>query len=236
MDESIIERAKPALTSGKEGKGETSVLPLLILGTRTFAVEVADLVSEIPHLRLAGFVENLERERCGETLEGVPVYWVEEMARLAGSHWAVCALSTTHRSRFTEQVAAYGLRFATAVHPSARISTKTSVGEGTIISVGAILASHTRVGRHVIINRGALIGHHTEIGDYVSIQPGANIAGACRIGEAAYVGMGATVIDHITIGAHSVIGAGAVVTTDVPDHVLVVGVPARVVKENIAGK
>jgi acetyltransferase-like isoleucine patch superfamily enzyme len=48
--------------------------------------------------------------------------------------------------------------------------------------------------------------------------------------------MGAIVIDHITIGSHSVIGAGAVVTTDVPDHVLVVGMPARVVKENIPGK
>jgi acetyltransferase-like isoleucine patch superfamily enzyme len=48
--------------------------------------------------------------------------------------------------------------------------------------------------------------------------------------------MGAVVIDHITIGSHSVIGAGAVVTKDVPDHVLVVGVPARIVKEGIAGK
>ncbi len=56
------------------------------------------------------------------------------------------------------------------------------------------------------------------------------------IGEATYIGMRAIVIDHITIGAHSVVGAGAVVTMDVPDHVLVVGMPARIVKENIAGK
>src|SRR5262249_56225682 len=134
---------------------------------------------DVGELGVGGFGENGGGEGCGETLEGVPVYWVEEVAQLAGSHWAVCALSTTQRSRFTEQVAAYGLRFATAVHPSARISAKTSIGEGTIVSVGAILASHTQVGRHVIINRGALIGHHTAIGDYVSIQPGANIAGAC---------------------------------------------------------
>jgi len=224
----------PTIEKGQ--KGGVPRLPLLILGTRTFAVEVADLVSEISHLQLAGFVENLEREGCRETLEGLPVYWVEEVASLAQSHWAVCALSTTQRSHFTEQVAAYGLRFATAIHPSARISAKTTVGEGTIISVGAILASHSRLGCHVIVNRGALIGHHTEIGDYVSIQPGANIAGACRIGEATYIGMGAIVIDHVTIGSHSVVGAGAVVTADVPDNVLVAGVPAKVVKENISGK
>jgi len=217
-------------------RGESSVSPVLVLGTRTFAVEVADLVSEVPGFRAAGFVENLERERCRETLDGLPVYWVEDVSELAESHHAVCGLSTTQRSRFTEQVAAYGFRFATIVHPSSRISTKSTVGEGTIISVGVIIASHTHLERHVIVNRGALIGHHTEINDYVSIQPGANIAGACRIGEATYIGMGAVVIDHITIGSHSVVGAGAVVTEDVPDNVLVVGVPAKIVKKNIAGK
>lgn len=209
---------------------------LLILGTRTLAVEIADIAADIPGVQVAGFVENLDRERCQEKLEDLPVWWVDEVAPLAQNHSAVCALATTHRSRFVEQVAACGMPFATVIHPSARISSKSSVGEGTILSVGAIIGAHTHLGRHVLVNRGALIGHHTEIGDYVTIQPGANIAGACRIGAATYIGMGAIVIDHMTIGAHSVIGAGAVVTAHVPDKVLAVGVPARVVKENIAGK
>jgi serine acetyltransferase len=79
------------------------------------------------------------------------------------------------------------------------------------------------------------IGHHTTIGRS-SIQPGANIAGAGSIGEGAYIGMGAIVLDHINVGAHAVVGAGAVVTHDVPDHTQVMGIPARVVKENIEGR
>ena len=212
------------------------VQQLLILGARTFAVEVADLVSEIPGFRLSGFVENMEPERCREPLEGLPVIWVEDVADMAHSHWAVCALGTTHRSRFIEQAAEYGIPFATLVHPSARISSKSSLGEGTIVSAGVIIAARTQVGRHVLVNRGALIGHHTEIGDYCTIGPGANLAASCRIGQATYIGMGAVVLDHISIGSHSVVGAGAVVTKDVPDHVQVVGVPAKIVKEDIQGK
>jgi sugar O-acyltransferase (sialic acid O-acetyltransferase NeuD family) len=210
--------------------------PLLILGTRTLAVEVADLVSEIPDFQPVGFVENMDRRKCNEKLEGLPIHWVDEVAPLAHTHWAVCALATTHRSRFIEQVANLGFRFASLVYPSAQISSKSSIGEGTIISPGVIVASHTALGRHVLVNRGVLIGHHSEIGDYVTIQPGANIAGACRIGEAAYIGMGAIVLDHKRVGAHCVVGAGAVVNKDVPDQVQVIGVPAKIVKENIPGK
>lgn len=210
--------------------------PLLILGTRTLAVEIADVAADIPGVQVAGFVENLNRQRCQEKLEDLPILWVDDVASLAQSHSAVCGLATTHRSRFVEQIAAYGMPFATVIHPSARISPKSTVGEGSILSVGAIVAARAHLGRYVLVNRGALIGHHTDIGDYVTVQPGANIAGACSIGEATYIGMGAIVIDHITIGSHSVIGAGAVVTADIPDHVLVVGMPARIVKENIAGK
>src|SRR6266849_4442998 len=210
--------------------------PLLILGTRTLAVEIADVAADIPGVQVAGFVENLNRQRCQEKLEDLPVLWVDDVASLAQSHSAVCGLATTHRSRFVEQIAAYGMPFATVIHPSARISSKSTVGEGSILSVGVIIAARTHLDRYVLVNRGALIGHHTDIGDYVTVQPGANIAGACSIGEATYIGMGAIVIDHITIGAHSVVGAGAVVTTDIPDHVLVVGMPARVVRENIPGK
>ncbi|MGB2804302.1 MAG: acetyltransferase [Candidatus Zixiibacteriota bacterium] len=210
--------------------------PLLILGTRTLAVEVADLISEIPGFRLMGFVENMDRQKCNEKLGGLPIFWVDDTADLADTHRAVCALATTHRSRFTEQAANLGFRFATLVHPLSRISSESSVGEGSVISPGVIIASHTQLGRHVFVNRGSLIGHHTEISDYVTIQPGANIAGVCRIGEATYIGMGALVLDHIKIGAHSIVGAGAVVNKDVPDHVQVVGVPARIVKENVPGR
>jgi sugar O-acyltransferase (sialic acid O-acetyltransferase NeuD family) len=176
----------------------------------------------------------MDRDRVGD-LNGLPVHWIDGAAGLAGDHLAICGLATTHRGRFVEQAAELGFRFATVVHPSARLSSASRVGDGTILSAGVIVGAQTAIGRHVLVNRGSLIGHHSEVGDYVSIQPGANVAGACTIGESTYVGMGAVVLDHLTIGAHAIIGAGAVVTEDVPDRVQVVGVPARIVKERVEG-
>jgi acetyltransferase-like isoleucine patch superfamily enzyme len=56
------------------------------------------------------------------------------------------------------------------------------------------------------------------------------LGGGVQVGNGSFVGMGATVRQSIRIGHDSVIGAGAVVVNDVPDAVVVLGVPARVVK------
>lgn len=210
--------------------------PVLILGTRTLAVEVMDLLSDLPDYEVAGFVENLDPNLAGTELEGRPVYWIEEVPKLAATHLGVCALSTTQRRRFVEQATALGLRLGTFVHPTARVSSRARLSEGCFISPMAVIASHTTLGRSVFVNRGALVGHHTRIGDYCTIQPGANIAGAVTVGDDTYVGMGAVVLERRTIGCGCVIAAGAVVTHDVPDHVQVMGIPARPVKSEIEPK
>jgi len=193
------------------------------------------MISEIEGFHVVGFVENMDRQRCSQSINSLPIYWVDDIDELSKDHQAVCSLGTTKRKRFVEQVASHDMRFATPVHPSARVSSKSTLGDGTFIAPGVIVASNTRLGQHVRVNRGVLIGHDTTIHDYVTIQPGANIAGVCVIGQAAYIGMGAIIIDRISIGSNSVVGAGSVVIKDVPDRVMVAGVPAKIIKENIDG-
>jgi acetyltransferase EpsM len=210
--------------------------PLVVLGATEFSAEIADVIADAPDFEVAAFVENDVPERAGGTLDGIPVLWIDDAAELAATHVAVCGLATTRRSRFTEQAAELGFRFATVTHPTAHVSRTSTFGAGTVVGAGAVVAAHTRIGQHVIVNRGALVGHHTVIGDHVSLNPGANVAGLCTIGAGTYVGMGALVLNTVSGGSNSVLAAGAVVTRDVPDNVLVAGVPAVILKEGIEGK
>jgi acetyltransferase EpsM len=208
---------------------------LVILGSHVFAEEVADL-AEQAGVEVAGFVENWDRSRCDEPLLGRPVTWIDDAAELARLHDAVCAIGTTARRDYIDQATAAGFRFGRLVHPSAVVSPRASLREGCIAGPRVVVATATRVGRHVILNRGVLVGHHTTIGDFVTVSPGANVAGKVTIGDGAYIGMGAVVLDGRTIGAGALVGAGAVVTRDVPPHVHVQGVPARVVKDGVDGR
>jgi acetyltransferase EpsM len=211
-------------------------IPLVVLGTSLFVPEVVDLAADTGRYDVRAFIENQDREKTRQPFLGRPVVWIDEAGALATAHEAVCGLGTTHRKAFIETAAAMGFRFARIIHPGARVSSTSEVGEGSILSVGVIVAAHTRLGRHVIVNRGTLIGHHTTVHDFVTISPGANVAGAVTIGEGAYIGMGAIVVDRVTIGAHAVVAAGAVVTRDVPDRVQVTGHPARVIREGVDGR
>ncbi len=208
---------------------------LVILGAGRFAMEVAELVSEAGLYEVVAFAVNQNREQCGQTIMGKPVLWVDELADLAPSHHALCAIGTTRRLTFTEHVERLGFRFATLIHPTAHVMGSATVGEGTTVSLGVMVGASSSIGRHVIINRGVLIGHHTRIGDHATISPGANIAGGVTIGSATFIGMGATILEGLTVGSHSVIGAGSVVTRDIGDNVLAIGYPASIAQEGIEG-
>ena len=213
-----------------ETKSVKSKEKLIILGAGQFAEEALDVVTDTGLFEVVSFVEGLDRTQCSKSIAGVPVTWIDELGRFDRSHMLLCAVGSPKRITFITQVEHLGLRFASVVHPSARISRVGNVGKDVFISVGAIVGARTTIGDHVIINRAAVIGHHVVIGPYATISPGANIGGGARIGQGAYVGIGSIILDHISVGKGSVVGAGAVVTKDVPDNVQVLGIPARVTK------
>ena len=120
--------------------------------------------------------------------------------------------------------------YGTAIHPSAIISPRATIGEGTVVIPGAIVNACAKVGRHCIINTGSTVGHDVVLGDFVHVAPHATVTGAVTVGEGTWIGAGAVVRQGIHIGKGCMIGAGAVVVKDVPDGVTVVGNPAKILR------
>ncbi|MBR2447570.1 MAG: serine O-acetyltransferase [Clostridia bacterium] len=98
------------------------------------------------------------------------------------------------------------------------------------------------IGRRLVIDHGTgvVIGETTEIGDDVLIYQGVTLGGTGKdvgkrhptIGNNVMISAGAKVLGPFKIGDNSRVAAGAIVLTEVPPNSTVVGVPARVVKQD----
>src|SRR5580692_7805337 len=114
-----------------------------------------------------------------------------------------------------------------------------------------------RIGDRCVIGRGShIVAHHSiEIGDDVFTGPYVYITdqnhsyadpevpvgrqwpvnGSVSIGSGTWLGTGAVVLPGAVIGRNVVVAAGAVVRGTVPDHAVVGGVPAKVIREYLPG-
>ena len=111
--------------------------------------------------------------------------------------------------------------------------------------------SHVHFGNYVYANYHLTMvdDTHIYVGDYTMFGPNVTIASAAhpidpklreelyqynkpvRIGRNCWIGAGVIVVPGVTIGDNTVIGAGSVVTKDIPDYVLAVCNPCRVLRE-----
>lgn len=137
---------------------------------------------------------------------------------------------TTKRHDLFVMLRAVGFTLVSAIHPSAVVSKHATLGDGVTIMAGAIVNPGSRLGNNVIINTGAVVEHDCEVGDDTHIATRACLAGGVKVKSGVHLGAGAIVRQNIEIGANAVIAAGAVVVKDVPDNVVVMGVPAKFYK------
>jgi acetyltransferase-like isoleucine patch superfamily enzyme len=131
--------------------------------------------------------------------------------------------------------------YGCTVKEGTRIGAFVEIQRGAVVGRNCKISSHTFICTGVTIEDGVFVGHGVMfIND---LYPRAvNADGSLqteadwklietRVKARASIGSNATILGGVTIGEGAIVGAGAVVTRDVPDHAVVAGVPARILRD-----
>lgn len=142
------------------------------------------------------------------------------------------------------------------VETGAAIGSNTRVWAFVHILPGAVIGADCNICDHVFIENDVIVGDRVTIKsgvqlwdgvrleDDVFIGPNATFSNdpfprskqwperflQTRVKRGASIGANATLLPGITVGEQAMVGAGAVVVRDVPDHAVVVGNPARIIR------
>ena len=107
------------------------------------------------------------------------------------------------------------------------------------LNLDRINAKGVHIGADTIVtSQVTILSHHLRAHEYVDNAGNKRTRYSGEkcdtyIGKSCVIGVGATILGGVRIGDYCVVGAGAVVTKDVPDHTIVAGNPARVIKDSI---
>jgi carbonic anhydrase/acetyltransferase-like protein (isoleucine patch superfamily) len=130
------------------------------------------------------------------------------------------------------------------IAPDAQVIGDVCLGSDTSIWFGAVLRGDNErlsLGPRSNIQDGAIL--HTDLGYPLEVGEGCTIGHrailhGCLVGANTLIGMGATILNGANVGRNCLVGANALLTEGkaYPDNSLILGAPARVVRELTAAE
>lgn len=125
------------------------------------------------------------------------------------------------------------------IEPGCVIREMVEIGDNAVIMMGAQINIGSVIGEGTMIDMGAILGGRATVGKRCHIGAGTVLAGVIEppsanpvvVEDDVVIGANAVVIEGVRIGKGAVVAAGAVVVNDVPEGVVVAGVPAKIIKQ-----
>ena len=208
-------------------------LRIFVYGAGGHGKVVADILISRKEKQFIGFVDDQD-QLTGTEVIGYPILgngnWLHEQTTKHPVAIVLGIGNSFSRRRVVERCVAWDVPILRAIHCAAVVASSAELGRGTVVMGGAVINGEAKIGHGVIVNTGAVVEHDVEIGDYADISPNASLGGASRFGTVSHLGLGAVVLPGVSVGSESIIGAGAVVLKDLPDKIVAVGVPARILR------
>jgi sugar O-acyltransferase (sialic acid O-acetyltransferase NeuD family) len=181
-----------------------------------------------------GFID--DTKSIGEVVDSLPVLGGLKWLHQYKGNVAVCVVGNPKVKReLIGNIKDYckDVFFPVIINKHSIVSDFIGWGEGVIvagpfnhISVGV------KLGDFVWINSFDGLGHDVSIGDFTTLYTNIQIGGEASIGRDCVIGTGVVIRPSIKIGDEVIVGGGSVVVKDVPSNVVVVGNPAKILREN----
>ena len=170
---------------------------VVIIGAGGHGKVVLDILSAEGKYRPVGFVDNnpslLDSYVCGLPVLG-PINALPRLKRQRIRRAIVAVGDNRQRLKQLPAIEAAGFELVSAVHPTAFVSPRATLGRGVVVAPKASVIVDSRVGDLAIINTASVVDHECEIGQGAHVCPGAILAGRVRVGRGAFIGIGAQVI------------------------------------------
>jgi sugar O-acyltransferase (sialic acid O-acetyltransferase NeuD family) len=204
---------------------------LIILGTGVHAKEMAEIVERVnranPTWNLLGYITASEKHaQTGTEFNGYAVLGTKEC--LAGYPDA-CFVPDNENRVLASDVPRN--RLVSLIDPSAFVSRSVSIGSGCVIYPGCYVGFNARIGDFVFCLSGCAINHDDVIEDRAVLASHVSLAGFVHVEQDCYLGQASTIRQMLTVGRGSLVGMGAVVIRDVSPNSVMVGNPARKLRD-----
>jgi sugar O-acyltransferase (sialic acid O-acetyltransferase NeuD family) len=124
----------------------------------------------------------------------------------------------------------YNMSYLDLIHEDTYISKNSKIGKGCFVAQNNIIESDVNIGNFFICGYQNRIGHDSTIGDNCHVYVQSNIGGFNTIGNNVDICSSSATREKITVGDNSIIGLGAIVFKDVKENTVMIGNPAKGIK------
>lgn len=203
---------------------------LIIIGAGGYAKSVLDSL-DYDSYELVGFIDErlVRNEHLGYS---VLAHNLNDINDKDDYCYFIAIGDNVKRKKWYDRLKENDLKIINVIDKTSMVSSRATIGEGCFIGKMAIINSCATIGNDTVINTKSLVEHGCTVENHANISTNTTINGDVVVGEGTVLYSGVTVIGQRSVGNWSIVGAGAVVTKNIPDNVVAVGIPAKVIKEN----
>jgi sugar O-acyltransferase (sialic acid O-acetyltransferase NeuD family) len=211
---------------------------IVLYGSGGMALEVVQLIEDIneiePTWNILGYIDDIRGDQ-GENnpvVNGYRILGTKSAVKDIdpSAYWVIAVSNPKAKRAIYDSLAEYNLKYATLVHPTAKISKNVTIGEGTIVNYGCIVSVSVVLESHIYLNMRTVVGHETVIKSFSTCLIDCIVAGNVLIGEGVLLGSNCVIKEKKTVGRNSKISMGSAVFFDVDENVIVMNRPPKSMK------